>query len=124
LTGPAAAGTGARISVSVALDPRLTARASPGDTVFVYARAASGPPMPLAVSRIKVADLPAIVTLDDGMAMMPTLRLSAFPQVIVGARVSKSGGATPSQGDLEGQTGPLAVAETPSAAVTVDRVRP
>jgi cytochrome c-type biogenesis protein CcmH len=80
--------------------------------------------MPLAVQRLKVSDLPAAVTLDDGMAMMPTMRLSAFPEVLVGARISKSGQAAPSSGDLEGQTGPVAVAGAPEVAVTIDRQRP
>jgi cytochrome c-type biogenesis protein CcmH len=121
---PAAAGAGARIQVSVSLAPALSAKADPADTVFVFARAASGPPMPLAVQRIKVADLPATVTLDDSLAIVPSLRLSAFPQVVVGARVSKGGQAAPSPGDLEGLVGPLDLAATPTTAVTVDRIRP
>jgi cytochrome c-type biogenesis protein CcmH len=80
--------------------------------------------MPLAVQRLKVSDLPATVTLDDGMAMMPAMRLSAFPEVLVGARISKSGQATPSSGDLEGQTGPVSVAGAPEVAVTIDKQRP
>ena len=87
----AAANAGASLRVSVALAPALSAQVRPDDTVFVFARAADGPPMPLAVSRIKAADLPTTVTLDDSMAMLPSMRLSSFAQVIVGARVSKSG---------------------------------
>ena len=123
-TGETAANAGARLRVSVTLAPALSAQVRPDDTVFVFARAAAGPPMPLAVSRIKAADLPATVILDDSMAVMPSLRLSSFAQVIVGARVTKSGQATPASGDLEGQTGPLDTAATPPVAVTVDRVRP
>jgi cytochrome c-type biogenesis protein CcmH len=123
---PGAAGhaAGAQIQVAVNLDPSLAAKAAPGDTVFVYARAASGPPMPLAAQRLRVSDLPATVTLDDSMAVMPAMRLSTFPQVVVGARVSKSGQAMPQSGDLEGQSDPVAVAETPQVSVTIDRTRP
>lgn len=115
---------GGQIQVAVSLDPSLAAQAAPGETVFVYARAAAGPPMPLAAQRLRVSDLPATVTLDDSMAVMPTMRLSTFPQVVVGARVSKSGQATPQSGDLEGQSAPIAVAETPQVSVTIDRTRP
>lgn len=70
--------------------------------MFIFAKAASGPPMPLAVLRAKVADLPMDFRLDEGMAMMPGLKLGNFPKVVVGARISKSGNAVPSSGDLQG----------------------
>jgi len=118
------ADNGPRIQVSVTLAPELAAQVNPTDTLFIYARAAAGPPMPLAVSRVTAADLPATVTLDDSSAVVPAMRLSSFPQVIVGARISKSGQATPGQGDLEGQVGPLDTATPQSVAVTIDRIRP
>lgn len=119
-----AAGAGAAIQVTVSLAPTIAVQAGPEDALFVYARAASGPPMPLAVQRLRVSDLPATVTLDDSMAVMPAMRLSAFPQVVVGARVSKSGQATPQAGDLEGQTPPIGAKETQTVSVVIDRVRP
>ncbi|HYN27065.1 MAG TPA: c-type cytochrome biogenesis protein CcmI [Burkholderiales bacterium] len=91
-----------RVSGTVTLDSALRAQAAPGDTVFVYARAAQGPRMPLAIVKIQVKDLPYNFSLDDSMAMMPEMKLSAFTDVIVGARVSKSGSAKPAAGDLEG----------------------
>jgi cytochrome c-type biogenesis protein CcmH len=65
--------------------------------------------MPLAIVRKQVRDLPFEFTLDDSMAMSPAMKLSGQKQVIVGARVSKSGNATPQPGDLEGSTKPIAV---------------
>jgi len=91
-----------RVSGTVTLDSALRARAAPEDTVFVYARAAQGPRMPLAIVKVQVKDLPYNFSLDDSMAMMPEMKLSAFTEVIVGARVSKSGSAKPTAGDLEG----------------------
>jgi cytochrome c-type biogenesis protein CcmH len=75
---------------------------------LVFARAAVAPPMPLAVARVRVRDLPYRFALDDSMAMSPALKLSAFPKVVVTARVSKSGGAVAQPGDLQGASGPVA----------------
>lgn len=97
---PTASGDGAAITVEVALAPHLMEQAAPTDTLFVLARAESGPPMPLAVSRHQVSDLPLQVTLTDQMAMMPAMRLSAFPRVKVSAKISKSGQAGTQSGDL------------------------
>ena len=105
-TGTAAADSA--ITGTVALAPALAARADPDDTVFVFARAAQGPRMPLAVLRARVRDLPMSYRLDDSMAMAPSARLSGATQVVVGARVSKSGNAMPQAGDLTGESAPIA----------------
>lgn len=112
------------VTADIALDPAMLTAAAPDDPVFVFARAAAGPPMPLAVQRLQVKDLPTSVRLDDSMAMTPAMSLSTFPQVVIGARVSKSGEATPQPGDLEGEVGPIDSSETTRVAVTIDRVRP
>ncbi len=92
----------ATISGKVSLSPALASKAAPTDTVFILARAAQGPKMPLAVFRKQVKDLPLEFTLDDSMAMQPQMKLSNFDQVVVAARVSKSGGAMSQAGDFEG----------------------
>lgn len=103
--GPAAAS----VAGAVRLAPRLAGRVRPEDTVFIFARAVAGPPMPLAVLRRQVRDLPLAFSLDDGMAMAPAMKLSAHPAVMVGARVSRAGAATPAPGDLQGLLGPVPV---------------
>jgi cytochrome c-type biogenesis protein CcmH len=109
------------VSGTVTLDPALAAKAAPGDTVFVFARAASGGRMPLAVQRARVADLPLRFKLDDSMAMAPGMTVSSAKQVIVVARISKSGQATPSPGDLAGEAAPVAPGAA-NIAVRIDRV--
>ncbi|OHC70561.1 MAG: c-type cytochrome biogenesis protein CcmI [Rhodocyclales bacterium RIFCSPLOWO2_02_FULL_63_24] len=86
----------------VSLDSVLRGQVANTDTVFVFARAVSGPRMPLAIQRMTVGDLPARFTLDDSMGMAGGPKLTDHAQVTVGARISKSGSATPSKGDLEG----------------------
>jgi cytochrome c-type biogenesis protein CcmH len=100
-TTPAAA-TGSTVSGRVVLKATLKDKIGPDDTVFIFARAATGPRMPLAILRKKASDLPLDFSLDDSMAMSPATRLSTAAQVVVGARISKSGNAMPQSGDLQG----------------------
>jgi cytochrome c-type biogenesis protein CcmH len=116
---PAPAQGEARVSGVVRLHPDLAAKVAPEDTVFIFARAAEGPRMPLAILRRRARDLPVKFSLDDSMAMAPQMRLSAFPRVVIGARVSKSANATASPGDLQGQSPAVKVGAT-DVAVTID----
>jgi cytochrome c-type biogenesis protein CcmH len=120
---PAAAGGGA-LQVTVSLDPALRDRAADTDTVFIYARAASGPRMPLAIVRKQVSELPVTVTLDDSMAMAPGMVMSGFPELAVGARISKSGNAMPQSGDLQGSKSPVHLTDTTSLDIVIDSAVP
>ena len=99
----------AAVAGVVALDPKLRGKVRDSDTVFIYARAVDGPAMPLAVVRRQVKDLPAQFVLDDSNSMTAGSALSAHAKVVVGARISRSGSATPGAGDLEGLAGPIAL---------------
>ncbi len=114
----------ATVSGTVSLSPRLAAQAGPDDTVFIFARAAEGSRIPLAVLRKRVRDLPASFTLDDSLAMSPAAKLSGVPRVIVGARVSKSGNATPSPGDLTGQVGPVSLGSGALVVEIREQIKP
>ena len=92
---------------TITLSPTIAQLAAPTDTLFVYARPAEGSRMPLAMLRRQVKDLPLDFTLDDGLAMSPAARLSMHPKVIVEARISKSGQAQVSDGDLTGRSAPV-----------------
>ena len=106
------------LTVRVALAAELQAKVQPGDAVFIFARAVSGPPMPLAVKRLSVADLPAEVSLSDSDAMMPQLKISGFEQVQLVARISRSGNAT--AGEWIGSSQPLASKNTELQQLLID----
>ena len=121
--GPAAVRAAAHsLNVRVSLDPALANKVAPTDTVFVFARSTQGPKMPLAIARIQSKDLPASVTLDDSSTLMPDMGFANFPEIIVGARVSKSGQATPQVGDLEGYSHAFAPATQRQAEVVIAQV--
>ena len=104
---PTTSAASTAVSGTVSLAPALAAKVSPDDTVFIFARPAEGPRMPLAALRKRVRDLPATFTLDDSMAMTPAAKLSNHAQVVVGARVSKGGNPAVQPGDLEGLSAPV-----------------
>ncbi len=119
---PMAAAAGS-IRGGVSLTPAMRARANPGDTVFIVARAEQGPRMPLAIVRMRVADLPAEFTLDDSSAMSPQLRLSSYPDLVVSVRVSRSGQALPESGDLVGPPVHTRIGQR-GVELRIDRVQP
>ena len=108
----------ASIKVSVDLADAVKASALPGDSVFIFARAVSGPPAPLAVKRVTVADLPITVELGDVDAMMPQLKLSNFPEVQLMARISRAG--QPTAGEWVGRSQPLSSSTQELQQLTID----
>ena len=117
---PKAPVEGPTVTVSVDITDQMAMQADVDDTLFVYARAAQGPKAPLAMSTHKVSELPLTVTLDNSMAMVPEMNLSAFPEVVIYARVSKSGQAGAAPGDLEGMSEPLVPEEGATTTVRID----
>lgn len=115
---------GVRLPVRVSLTESLDGEVRPDDTVFVFARAADGDGPPLAVIRTSVQELPARIVLDDSQAMTPEARLSEAGEVVVTARVSRSGEAMPRSGDLEGRSEPVAVGRDDTIDVIIDRRLP
>lgn len=123
-TTPGNTALNASVSGTVTLAPALARQASPEDTVFIYARDAQGSRMPLAILRKQVRDLPYRFTLDDSLAMSPAAKLSGAKQLIVEARVSKSGEARAQAGDLSGQVGPVSPGAAALALEIRDTVKP
>lgn len=123
-SAPVAAAGPAQVSGRVALSAALAGQAAPTDTVFVFARPAEGSRMPLALLRAQVKDLPLEFTLDDSLAMNPAAKLSGVKQVVIGARISRSGQASPQPGDLQGFSAPVAVGAKDVAVEIAEKVGP
>lgn len=118
---PAAPAGPAVLSGRVQLAPALAGKAPPGATLFVIARAAQGPRIPVAVLRKPADSLPLDFELGDANAMDPSRLLSTVGEIVLEARISLSGDATRKPGDLIGEP----VAATPGSTgltLVVDRV--
>ncbi len=111
------------LQVTVTLADELADKIPANATLFVFAKAAEGPPMPLAVAKLTDFNLPLSVNLDDSMAMMPNLKLSGFKEVVVTARISVDGNVALQPGELEGVTQTITLTqEVQQVAVTISRV--
>ena len=126
-TGPAsgdASAHGARIVAEVSLAPNLAVELGASEPVFVFARAPSGTGPPVAVARTVVGALPATIVLDESNAMVPSLSLASVDRVLVTARVARSGTANRTSGDVEGVSGPVAVADPAPVEIVLSRIVP
>ena len=119
-----AGASNASVSGTVTLSAALAKQALPEDTVFVFARAAEGSRMPLAILRKQVKDLPITFALNDSMSMSPSNALSTAGKVIVGARISKSGNPIPQPGDLAGQSAVVSVGASGLKIEIKDSIKP
>lgn len=113
-----------RLLVSVSLDPSLVDKASATDTVFVIAKAETGPPAPLAVKRIQVQDLPTELSLSAADAMLPQLSIDQFESLLVTARISKSGQPIAQPGDLQSQEVSTKNSNKEQISLSIDRLVP
>lgn len=113
------------VAGTVSITPDLAKKVALTDTLFIFARAAQqgGPRMPLAVMRVEAKELPKQFELTDAMAMAPNFRLSDFPEVVIEARVSKSGNAQSQPGDLLGVSKPVKPGQR-GVTFVIDRVVP
>ncbi len=112
------------IQVTVTLDPALQSKIQGDEILFVFARALNGPRVPLAVVRKTAKDLPITLVMDDSMAMAPQFSLSKYPQVVVEARITKSGKPSASSGDFEGKVSPVKPGQTETIQVIINTINP
>jgi cytochrome c-type biogenesis protein CcmH len=113
----------AGIEVTVKVAPELADLVQAGDTLFVFARAESGPPAPLAIQRRAASELPLTLRLDESMGMIAGMSLAQFPRVVIGARLSRSGNAQPQAGDLEGLSAALDWRAAGKVEIVISNVR-
>lgn len=118
--------SGGKVTGKVVIAPNLVGKLASGDTLFVFARAKEGPRMPLAVMRVPApttGGFPMSFELNDAMAMAPGFKLSSFAEVVIEARISKSGNAQLQTGDLSGLTEPVKSGAS-GVTVTISKVAP
>lgn len=113
----------AEIIVSVDLDPAFKNKVSGNETLFIFAKALQGPPMPLAAVKQVASDLPITITLNDAMAMMPQMKLSNFEQVKVSAVISKSGQPGAKPGDFFAEIFPVNVRSKEKVTLLINQVK-
>lgn len=99
----------ATLTLNITIDESIKDELKGNETVFIYAKALSGPPMPLAAKKLNVADLPASIILTDNDAVMPQLNLSSVSEVTVGARISMSGNPIAQAGDFYSEKSPVSL---------------
>jgi cytochrome c-type biogenesis protein CcmH len=113
-----------KLNVQIEVDPALQAQLQPEQTVFIYAHPTQNK-MPLAMITKTAKELPLNVTLDDSQAMLPTAKLSQYQEVIISARISKTGTAAPQSGDVFGETGVIKINEVSQPIkITINQVVP
>jgi cytochrome c-type biogenesis protein CcmH len=118
------ANAGPTLAITVKIDPTLANLATPGDTLFVFARKADGAGPPVAVKRIAFEKLPIDITLSDADSLMPTGKLSSQETVLVMARLSKSGNAQAGSGDVEADPVTVSLADIKPITLMLSRAVP
>ncbi len=101
-TEPPEADPNAVVTARVALSQGAIESIGVDANVFVIARDPAQPSPPIAVSRIRVSELPAVVSLGDTQSMVAGRDLSGFEEFELLARVSLSGSPAASSGDWFG----------------------
>lgn len=121
---PAAAAAGMRVEIEVTLTPELARQLPPDATVFIFARALQGPPMPVAAIRRPAAQFPLRVTMTDADSLTPERLLSQQQDLVLQARISSTGSATPAAGDWEAVAVPVGKGSQGLVRLRISQVRP
>lgn len=117
----AQAAPGASIHGKLDIAPELKGKVGEKDVVFLFARGSEGGP-PAAAIRTTAGKFPLEFELNDGMAMNPENRLSKYKEVLLTARIAKSGDIKGAAGDLEGSLKAVKVGSN-DVKLVIDTVR-
>lgn len=119
--GPQAVVAG--IAVEVALDPEAARQLPPEAALFIFARTPVGPPMPVAVVKRPIAQFPLRVTLTDADSLQPTRLLSAQKELVLQAKISMTGDATPAADDWQAVPVPVTEQNTGVVRLRITKTR-
>lgn len=108
------------IEIKVDVPTELIASIRSNDTLFVFVKDPNGPPMPIAARRLSALPLPRVITLNDGDRLMEGNSLSSYPQLVIGAHISKSGSATKTSGDLVGLSQTFSTADQRAIQISIN----
>ncbi|MBL7005228.1 MAG: c-type cytochrome biogenesis protein CcmI [Gammaproteobacteria bacterium] len=111
-----------QVSLSISIHEDFKSKLSGNEQVFIYAKAVTGPPMPLAAKKLKVSDLPIQIILSEADAMMPQLTLATVDAFTVGARVSFSGNPIPQKGDYFVEVSPLTKESKETVSLEISKI--
>jgi len=112
------------IAIKITLDPALQSRLEENDVLFIFARAASGPPMPLAAIKRQASDLPMTVVLDSSSLLRPGSQLKDYNQLKIAARISHSGQPIAQSGDLQSRAQLVSPSSTTGISLIIDELVP
>jgi len=123
-SGQAEPSSVASITIEVTIDPSLLKEIKENDVLFIFARAVSGPPMPLAAIKRNARELPVSLVLDDSSMLRPGTSLAQFEQLKLGARVSHSGQPVAQSGDLQSEVEVVKPGSNESILLHINKLLP
>jgi cytochrome c-type biogenesis protein CcmH len=103
-----------QVTIRVSLSERLRQAEFEQHYLMIYAKAAQGRPMPIAIQKIRLKDFTGKVILSDENSVVPTRKLSQSSQVIAVVRLSKSGSAMRQTDDIQMNSPVINVKDNPN----------
>jgi cytochrome c-type biogenesis protein CcmH len=116
--------TGPSISVTISVSDSLKSELRGNESLFVFAREAGQPGPPVAVKRILSPVLPLQINISDADVMMDGNSLANITSLEITARLSRSGEAIASSGDMFGTVTPEWPSDSHEISIYIDQTVP